>query len=207
MNESARIAINQKSEAWKKYRKHQSDNNYLRYILCRNKTTEAVREAKKNFEIMLAEEVGQGQLSGFYAYARSKTTIKETINRVEGPDGLLTNNIKDTTDAMNKTFQSVFVKENLDDLPHIDQVWTGDKLVDVDFSQLDTQNFLNKLNEDSAPGPDVVHSMVLSKCAINLSNPLQQIFRSSLDEGVLPDDWKIAHVTPIYKGKGKKQIL
>ena len=36
-----------------------------------------------------------------------------------------------------------------------------------------------------------------------MAQPLYLIFRKSLDEGVVPDDWKQANVTPIYK-KGKK---
>ena len=35
--------------------------------------------------------------------------------------------------------------------------------------------------------------------------PLEKIFRKSLDEGVLPEDWKTANVTAIHKRGDRKK--
>ena len=41
--------------------------------------------------------------------------------------------------------------------------------------------------------------MFLRETAYNIALPLTLIFRKSLDEGVLPEEWKCANITPIHK--------
>jgi Reverse transcriptase (RNA-dependent DNA polymerase) len=62
---------------------------------------------------------------------------------------------------------------------------------------------IKKLREDSATGPDSIGPLLLKKLANELAWPLARIMRSSLREGVVPEDWKTANVTPIFK-KGRK---
>ena len=35
---------------------------------------------------------------------------------------------------------------------------------------------------------------------------LTKVFNASLSNGIIPDDFKKARVTPVYKGKGRKKI-
>ena len=79
MTRYALNAINKKNQAWKKYRKKRSARNWDLYCNARNLSVDKVRQAKRNFEISLAHEVGQGNTSVFYGYARSKTIIKEKV--------------------------------------------------------------------------------------------------------------------------------
>ena len=44
---------------------------------------------------------------------------------------------------------------------------------------------------------------MLKECAQTVSKPLHILFSRSLNEGIFPDQWKIAQVTPIFK-KGDK---
>ena len=67
------------------------------------------------------------------------------------------------------------------------------------FSPKRLHKIIVNLKESSAPGPDNLHPKVLIECADTLAQPLFEIFRESLDEGILPDVWKLAYVTPIYK--------
>ena len=46
-------------------------------------------------------------------------------------------------------------------------------------------------------------SQVLLYCAESLAKPLFLLFTKSLNSGVLPSDWRRAHITPIFK-KGSK---
>ena len=54
-----------------------------------------------------------------------------------------------------------------------------------------------------AIGPDGIHPRIFKETSDTLAFPLHLIFRSSLQHGMIPNEWKIAHVTSVYK-KGSK---
>ena len=58
---------------------------------------------------------------------------------------------------------------------------------------------LVSLKPKSAPGPDKISPAVLHSMADILCVPLTSIFNKCREEGVVPDDWKLANVTPIFK--------
>ena len=62
---------------------------------------------------------------------------------------------------------------------------------------------LLELKVNKAPGPDGIHSYILKACANTLYVPLTILYSQSLSSGVLPDEWKQAHVVPVFK-KGQR---
>ncbi len=65
------------------------------------------------------------------------------------------------------------------------------------------RNKIQKLKPDSAAGPDEIGPKLLQELESVLSTPLASIFRESINTGDVPEDWKRANVTPIFK-KGSK---
>ena len=61
----------------------------------------------------------------------------------------------------------------------------------------------SKLRPDKAMGPDGLASMLLIKVQDLITYPLYLLFKKSLSDTVIPDDWKQAVVTPIFK-KGNR---
>jgi len=53
-------------------------------------------------------------------------------------------------------------------------------------------------------GPDGIHQRLLRELVEELAKPLSIIYQQSWLTGEVPDDWRIASVTPIYK-KGRKE--
>jgi hypothetical protein len=58
---------------------------------------------------------------------------------------------------------------------------------------------LSKLNVHKTPGVDMVNGYVLHKCAAQLAQPLCIFFNKSIRHGVVPDLWKLANVTSLFK--------
>ena len=106
-------------------------------------------------------------------------------------------------DTINQSFQSIFIREGDWPVPQLDSRLHGVLLDDIKFSVSDVQKIIGGLKDNSSPGPDGIHPKFLIECAGNLARPLYYLFRDSLDSGIIPDIWKVANVTPIYK-KGVK---
>ena len=62
---------------------------------------------------------------------------------------------------------------------------------------------LCNLNPHKAAGPDNISPRVLKELAAEVAPCLEIVFRSSYDTGVVPNDWRTANVSPIFK-KGEK---
>ena len=61
------------------------------------------------------------------------------------------------------------------------------------------------MNPLKASGPDAIPNMVLKNCADSLAPVMSEIFQLSLDSGNLPDDWKKANISSVFK-KGDKHL-
>ena len=58
------------------------------------------------------------------------------------------------------------------------------------------------MRSDAAPDPDCIPAIILKKCAQSLCEPLASIFNVSFYSGQIPEIWRRASITVIYKGKG-----
>jgi len=63
---------------------------------------------------------------------------------------------------------------------------------------------LSNLDVHKSMGPDGMHPRVLRKLADAIAEPLSIIFERSWKTGEVPEDWRKANVTPVFK-KGKKE--
>ena len=68
---------------------------------------------------------------------------------------------------------------------------------DISFTEGDVLKLLQGLKPDKSPGPDMIHPWMLKECAEELAFPLFTVYRLSLDEAELPQDWKKGHISPI----------
>jgi hypothetical protein len=62
---------------------------------------------------------------------------------------------------------------------------------------------IKDLKPAAAPGPDGMGSLLLKELVDQVTRPLTTIYNKSLTTGDVPEDWRRANVTPIYK-KGMK---
>ena len=65
---------------------------------------------------------------------------------------------------------------------------------------------LVSLKSGKSPGPDGWPAEAFKQCADQLCVPLSILFIKSLLSGILPEDWKIGYITPIYKKGNKTKV-
>ena len=61
------------------------------------------------------------------------------------------------------------------------------------------KTLLDNIKPHKATGPDAVPACLLKTLSSALTPTLAHIYRTSLNEGTVPDDWKVAHVVPILR--------
>ena len=116
---------------------------------------------------------------------------------------MYTKSEQEKVDLLNDFFTSVFTSEDLSSVPQIEKQVNEPFLTSIDITEEITLEILNSLNPSKSIGPDGIHPRILKETSDILANPLHLVFRSSLQHGMIPNEWKIAHVTPLHK-KGSK---
>ena len=56
-----------------------------------------------------------------------------------------------------------------------------------------------KLNVNKSCGPDEIHPQILIELVDLVSKPLALLLNKTMDEGCIPQDWKMTYVSPIFK--------
>jgi len=105
-------------------------------------------------------------------------------------------------EVLNKFFSTVFTREDLTNIPAA-AAPPSEPLERVHITEWEVRKTIRKLKKESAAGPDEMGPRLLQELEDAAAKALTIIFRRSLESGVVPEDWRRANVTPIYK-KGAK---
>ena len=221
-NVKAKRCVKRKYYAWLRYKDQRSYGRYMAYVKVRNRVAKSLRKIKREYEKNLCKKIKRNS-KAFYMYINSKTKAKSSVLRVKSKDGIVTSNNLETAHELNQFFQSVYVCEDDKDLIYFNDfvhcvfdkyapepfnflgVPCSESINEIYFTPDDVKKLLQNVNPNKAMGPDDIHPRVLKELSEIIYFPLYCIFRQSLDIGVLPETWKVANVTPIFK-KGNKLI-
>ena len=68
----------------------------------------------------------------------------------------------------------------------------------------EVENLISELSENSGPGYSAIPTKLIKATAKSLSPFISGLFNKCLIESKIPDDWKMAIVTPLFKNKGSE---
>ena len=117
-------------------------------------------------------------------------------------NGILKTDTKEKADICNRQFQSAFTREADSDPPSIGAS-PFSSMGEITVDPKGVGKLLDGLNVHKAPGPDGLNARVLKLCSTQISPILALIYNESLAQGNVPDDWRHANVSPVFK-KGDK---
>ena len=199
--------IRKKRRLWRFYtsdpRARRDYQQFEAYKKVQKEVQAAVKNAKKNYEKKLAKDCKKNPKT-FWSYMKKKTSNRVTVGPLKDSQQNLVTDSKDQANILNRWYCSVFTREDLENVPEAVDVYDGpDTLEEVVITSEKVKKKLLNLKPKSAPGPDKISPAVLQSLADILCVPLTSIFKKCQDEGVLPDDWKLSNVTPIFKKSSK----
>ena len=193
--------VRKKKRAWKLAKTHGTLENLNKYKSLEKELIVKLKNAKRNMEKKLAYS-GENNAKTFANYIKSKTKSHTGIGPLKNADGRLITDDSEMSEELNKFFASVFTVEDTSNIPVREQE-TNVKLENVVFTSEKIREKIKNLKNNCAPGPDNISAHLLQIAREELLQPLKIIFQQSFNTGIVPQDWRHATVTPIFK-KGTK---
>jgi len=119
------------------------------------------------------------------------------------------NDNKEMAEVLNNYFSSVYTQEDASSIPEPEKIFflvtTLEFLTHITVDTGTVKKKLEALRPDKASGPDDIPPRLLQELSEELCHPLTVILQKSIDEGVVPDDRKLANVCPIFKKGSRSQ--
>jgi hypothetical protein len=193
-------ALRRKKKLWKRARC--GPEELQTYKEAEKHAANAVRNAKRRFEKRLAKEKNKNSKT-FYASLKGKTKGRTAVgplkdrdmNKVSSDDGM--------AEILNEFFSNVVCAEGVEPVPDAKRMECRGNLADSKITVERIKEKIKNLRLNSAAGLDQIGPSLLQHLLDEVAPALKIIFSRSLEEGELPEDWRTANVTPIFK-KGAK---
>ena len=193
--------VKAKYKAFKAYCETKPEEDHRKYVTQRNQTTSKIKEARRKYENSIISSVKE-KPKRMYKYIRSQQKSRPTIQTLENGRGY-TENECEAAAVLQIYFMSVFVNEGDGPVPPFPAQVDPQQKLEVILVEKDIREVLEGLNEHKIPGPDNIPNIILKKCATELVCPLLKLFKKTVSDGRLPQDWKNARIVPIHKSRSR----
>ena len=200
MTKIVKRLVRKKQRHYNVYMETNSAYDFDRYMSTAKECKKAIRKAKKKFETNIANK---GNKRPFNSYIKSKTKSRVSVGPLKQGEDLITDN-RDMATILNDQFGSVFTHEDPLTAPTCPDSSGGFRVENILFDEETVREKIKSMKISTSSGPDGLSTKFLVDYADYLSYPLTRIFNLSIDSGQVPQGWRDANVTPIFKNKGSK---
>ena len=203
INREVITMIHRRNRAYKKWKKHRTEENHQKVLKLRSKCQAATRKAHSDytdniFNLESPEDTDKTTATKrFWGYVKAKKKDSCNVAPLKS-NGTLVPDAVGKAEILNNQYCSVFTDEDPTSIPSKGPS-NIPSLPDIVVTEGGVHKLLQGLKPDKAAGPDKISPRILKELADVISRPLTIIFQHSIDTGSVPSQWREAFVTPIFK--------
>ena len=210
INSSIKLSLKNRSKLTKiRYHSNPTANNKDALDFQAEEYTSLIIESKERLIAKMSAKLDNPKtvLKTYWSIINKFLSNKKTpIIRPVLVNGELVSDFEQKANLFNNYFASQCTPiKNGSKLPNFSYK-TEKILTSFDIKDDDILSIIKNLNVDKAHGWDQLSIRMIKTCGDAITFPLKLIFKSMINEGVFPDDWKETNVVPFHKKESKNLI-
>ena len=122
--------------------------------------------------------------------------VRDDITEMRINESITSCDELEVAEALNTYFVSIFTTEDRTHIPNLEE---NTYKRDIFISENRVERLLSSIEQQKSQGPYEIHLTILKILLRKLSYSLTIIFRENFRNFEVPEDWKLANLTPIHK--------
>ena len=196
ISDRAKQLCRKKKRWFKKMKECNSDRVKKKYLDIKRECQAECRKSKSLFLIKISEDQTSNNKL-FWKYVKSKKQDNISCSFLRDTQGNLQSSPSIKAQILNDQFSSVFSPPIEKDISMIDEPSPPADPITIETEGV--LKLMKDINPNKSTGPDGIPPFILKELATELAPILSLLFQASLNQSTIPQDWKLAHVTPIFK--------
>ena len=176
------------------YKKHRTVSRRSRYKQLVAECRTMISDYTSRTEERLLDS---GNISNFYRYCNRSFSNYSAIGPLKTSSDDIVTDAQAKANLLQKSFSGCFTVDNGVVPPS--PLRTTARICNIAFTHTSVRRCISKLRPKSKCGPDKIPSIFIKKCSLWLTEPLVYLFTQSFAVGFIPQIWKTAHISPIFK--------
>ena len=192
-----------KKRSYKKAKASKKPKDKKRYKQLKTTTRTACKKAYNDYVNNIISPDSTANPKRFWGFINSKNKDSTGVAPLKSNDGLTYSDPTSKANILNNQFSSVF---NSNEPDHNIKPMGDNSFPDINtinISENGVLKLLQGLQIHKATGPDGLPARLLKGVGAYIAPVFTVFFQASIDQGVIPKEWKKADVVPIFK-KGAK---
>ena len=166
-----------------------STEDWNAYCTAKRTAQRECRKAHNNYLTNLINPQSNRPNKKLFLYIKSQRKGCNGIPTLEVNGEVVTNNMA-KAEELNKYFSSVFTRED-NNCPHIADANFSSELRSLNISVEGVEQLLSNIEPHKSSGPDQIPGRLLKLMSSEIAPSLTLIYQASLEQSVLPQDWKM----------------
>ena len=203
INTETKRLIRKKNRWLGKAKKSNLDQHWKTYKKVKSETQKTCRQTHERYLNTIFEEDKSNKK--LWSYIKSRKTQNIGIPDLKDKNQIPTSDCSKKAHLIHEHLDTVFSDPSPPIQATFDQKDRLPTMKPIKINNSGIKKLLSDLDPNKANGPDNIPGKFLKTCASDMADIYSVLFQASLDQGVVPADWKNANVVPLFK-KGDRSL-